>query len=176
MHTWERSDLGAHVGYLPQNVELFAGTVRDNIARMSDAPDQAVIEAAQFAGGHEMILRLADGYATQVGPRGAALSGGQRQWIGVARALFGNPRLLVLDEPNASMDQAGEAALIDAIGRLKARGTTVILVAHRPSLLVHVDKLLVMHEGAGVLFGARDEVLPRLMVKRAAPAVAAMAS
>ena len=176
VHTWERSDLGAHVGYLPQNVELFAGTVRDNIARMSDAPDQAVIEAAQFAGGHEMILRLAEGYATQVGPRGAALSGGQRQWIGVARALFGNPRLLVLDEPNASMDQAGEAALIDAIGRLKARGTTVILVAHRPSLLVHVDKLLVMHEGAGILFGARDEVLPRLMVKRAAPAVAAMAS
>ena len=176
VHTWERGDFGAHVGYLPQNVELFAGTVRDNIARMSDAPDEAVIAAARRAGAHEMILRLPDGYATEVGPRGAALSGGQRQWIGFARALFGNPRLIVLDEPNASMDGAGEAALIDAIGRLKARGTTVVLVAHRPSLLAHVDKLLVMHEGAGVLFGQRDEVLPRLMVKRAAPAVAAVAS
>ena len=176
VHTWERGDFGAHVGYLPQNVELFAGTVRDNIARMSDAPDEAVIAAARRAGAHEMILRLPDGYATEVGPRGAALSGGQRQWIGFARALFGNPRLIVLDEPNASMDGAGEAALIDAIGRRKARGTTVVLVAHRPSLLAHVDKLLVMHEGAGVLFGQRDEVLPRLMVKRAAPAVAAVAS
>jgi PrtD family type I secretion system ABC transporter len=176
VHTWERSDFGAHVGYLPQNVELFAATVRHNIARMSDAPDEAVIAAARLAGAHEMVLRLPDGYATEVGPRGAALSGGQRQWIGFARAVFGNPRLLVLDEPNASMDGDGEAALIDAIGRLKARGTTVILVAHRPSLLVHVDRLLVMHDGAGVLFGARDEVLPRLMVKRAAPAVTAVAS
>jgi PrtD family type I secretion system ABC transporter len=176
VHTWERSDFGAHVGYLPQNVELFAGTVRDNIARMSDAPDEAVIAAGRLAGAHEMVLHLPDGYATEVGPRGAALSGGQRQWIGFARAVFGNPRLLVLDEPNASMDGAGEAALIDAIGRLKAGGTTVILVAHRPSLLVHVDRLLVMHDGAGVLFGARDEVLPQLMVKRAAPAVAAVAS
>ena len=141
---------------------------------MSDAPDEAVIEAARCRRPRD---DPAPGrWLPQVGPRGAALSGGQRQWIGVARALFGNPRLLVLDEPNASMDQAGEAALIDAIGRLKARGTTVILVAHRPSLLVHVDKLLVMHEGAGVLFGARDEVLPRLMVKRAAPAVTAVAS
>jgi ABC-type protease/lipase transport system fused ATPase/permease subunit len=93
-----------------------------------------------------------------------------------SRAMFGQPRLVVLDEPNASLDQAGEAALIDAIGRLKARGTTVILVAHRPSLLVHVDKLLVLREGAGVLFGAREEVLPRLMVQRSAPAVAAVAS
>jgi ATP-binding cassette subfamily C protein/ATP-binding cassette subfamily C exporter for protease/lipase/ATP-binding cassette subfamily C protein EexD len=176
VHTWERSDFGAHVGYLPQNVELFAGTVRDNIARMSDAPDEAVIAAARLAGAHEMILRLPDGYSAEVGPRGAALSGGQRQWIGFARAVFGTPRLVVLDEPNAGMDGAGEAALIDAIGRLKAHGTTVILVAHRPSLLGHVDKLLVMHEGAGVLFGARDEVLPRLMVKRAAPAVTSMAS
>jgi ABC-type protease/lipase transport system fused ATPase/permease subunit len=176
VHTWERSDFGAHVGYLPQNVELFAGTVRDNIARMSDAPDEAVIAAARLAGAHEMILRLPDGYSAEVGPRGAALSGGQRQWIGFARAVFGTPRLVVLDEPNAGMDGAGEAALIDAIGRLKAHGTTVILVAHRPSLLGHVDKLLVMHEGVGVLFGARDEVLPRLMVKRAAPAVTSMAS
>jgi PrtD family type I secretion system ABC transporter len=176
VHTWDRADFGAHVGYLPQDVELFAGTVRDNVARMTDAPDEAVIEAARLAGGHDMILRLPDGYATEIGPHGAGLSGGQRQWIGLARAMFGKPRLVVLDEPNASLDQIGEAALIEAIGRLKVRATTVILVAHRPSLLVHVDKLLVLREGAGVLFGARDEVLPRLMGKRAAPAVAALAS
>ena len=176
VHTWDRADFGRYVGYLPQDVELFAGTVRDNIARLSDAPDEAVIEAARLAGAHDMILRLRDGYATEIGPQGAVLSGGQRQWIGLARAMFGEPRLVVLDEPNASLDQAGEAALIEAIGRLKARGTTVILVAHRPSLLVHVDKLLVLREGAGVLFGPRDEVLPRLMGQRAAPAVPAMAS
>ena len=176
VHSWERSDLGAHLGYLPQGVELFPGTVRDNIARMTDAPDEAVIEAARLAGCHELILRLPGGYGTDVGPHGAALSGGQRQWVGFARAVFGNPRLVVLDEPNASMDGAGEDALIEAIGRLKARGMTVVLVAHRPSLLVHVDKLLVMHDGAGVLFGARDEVLPRLMPRRPAPAVAAVRS
>jgi ATP-binding cassette subfamily C protein/ATP-binding cassette subfamily C protein EexD len=176
VHTWERSDFGRHVGYLPQDVELFPGTVRDNIARMSDAPDEAVIEAARLAGAHDMILRLRGGYGAEIGAHGAVLSGGQRQWIGLARAMFGQPRLVVLDEPNASLDQAGEAALIDAIGRLKAQGTTVILVAHRPSLLVHVDQLLVLRDGAGVLFGPREEVLPRLMVQRAAPAVAAVAS
>ena len=176
VHTWDRGDFGRHVGYLPQDVELFAGTVRDNIARMSEAPDEAVIEAARLAGAHDMILHLRGGYGAEIGAHGAVLSGGQRQWIGLARAMFGQPRLVVLDEPNASLDQAGEAALIDAIGRLKAQGTTVILVAHRPSLLVHVDKLLVLREGAGVLFGPREEVLPRLMVQRAAPAVAAVAS
>jgi ATP-binding cassette subfamily C protein/ATP-binding cassette subfamily C exporter for protease/lipase/ATP-binding cassette subfamily C protein EexD len=175
VHTWDRADFGRHVGYLPQDVELFAGTVRDNIARMTAAPDEAVIEAARVAGAHDMILRLRAGYATEIGPQGAVLSGGQRQWIGLARAMFGKPRMVVLDEPNASLDQAGEAALIDAIGRLKARGTTVILVAHRPSLLVHVDKLLVLREGAAVLFGPRDEVLPRLMVQRA-PAVTAVSA
>jgi ABC-type protease/lipase transport system fused ATPase/permease subunit len=142
---------------------------------MTAAPDEAVIEAARVAGAHDMILRLRAGYATEIGPQGAVLSGGQRQWIGLARAMFGKPRMVVLDEPNASLDQAGEAALIDAIGRLKARGTTVILVAHRPSLLVHVDKLLVLREGAAVLFGPRDEVLPRLMVQRA-PAVTAVSA
>jgi ABC-type protease/lipase transport system fused ATPase/permease subunit len=140
---------------------------------MAEAPDEAVIEAARLAGAHETILRLPDGYATEIGPQGATLSGGQRQWIGLARAMFGEPRLIVLDEPNASLDQAGEAALVDAIGRLKARGATVILVAHRPSLLVHVDKLLVLRDGAGVLFGARDEILPRLMVQQPLRAVTA---
>jgi ABC-type protease/lipase transport system fused ATPase/permease subunit len=147
--------------------------VRDNIARMAEAPDEAVIAAARLAGAHETILQLPDGYATEIGPQGATLSGGQRQWIGLARAMFGEPRLVVLDEPNGSLDQTGEAALVEAIGRLKARGATVILVAHRPSLLAHVDKLLVLRDGAGVLFGARDEILPRLMVQRPLRAVTA---
>jgi PrtD family type I secretion system ABC transporter len=173
VHAWERADFGRYVGYLPQDVELFAGSVRDNIARMAAAPDEAVIAAARLAGAHETILRLPDGYATEIGPQGAALSGGQRQWIGLARAMFGAPRLVVLDEPNASLDQAGEATLIDALGRLKEQGATVILVAHRPSLLRHVDRLLVLQGGAAVLFGARDEILARLMVRRPVPAVTA---
>jgi ATP-binding cassette subfamily C protein/ATP-binding cassette subfamily C protein EexD len=162
VHNWERADFGRHVGYLPQDVELFAGTVRDNIARLAEAPDAMVIDAARLAGVHEMILQLPEGYGTEIGPQGTVLSGGQRQWIGLARALLGEPRLVVLDEPGASLDGAGEAALIDAIGRLKARGTTVVLVAHGPRLLVHVDKLLVLHGGASLLFGPRDQVLPQI--------------
>jgi PrtD family type I secretion system ABC transporter len=174
VHQWDRVAFGRHVGYLPQDVELFAGSVRDNIARMTDAPDAAVIDAARLAGVHEMILRLPEGYASEVGAQGATLSGGQRQSIGLARAMFGAPRVVVLDEPSASLDQVGENAVLDAIGRLKARGCTVILVVHRPRLLTHVDKVLVLSEGAGVLFGARDQVLARIMVRGAErPAVAA---
>ena len=176
VHLWGREDFGRHVGYLPQDVELFAGSVRANIARMTDAPDEAVIAAAQFAGVHDMILHLPDGYATEVGPQGAILSGGQRQCIGLARAMFGMPRVVVLDEPSASLDQVGESAVLDAIGRLKARGSTVVLVVHRPRLLTHVDKVLVLSEGASVLFGPRDRVLARIMVQetqRERPAVAA---
>jgi PrtD family type I secretion system ABC transporter len=174
VHAWDRVDFGRHVGYLPQDVELFSGSVRDNVARMTNAPDEAVIAAAQLAGVHEMILHLPDGYATEIGPQGAILSGGQRQCIGLARAMFGAPRVVVLDEPSASLDQVGESAVLDAIGRLKARGTTVILVVHRPRLLTHVDKVLVLSEGAGVLFGPRDRVLARITVHGSErPAVAA---
>jgi ATP-binding cassette subfamily C protein/ATP-binding cassette subfamily C exporter for protease/lipase/ATP-binding cassette subfamily C protein EexD len=174
VHRWSRVDFGRHVGYLPQDVELFAGSVRDNIARMTDAPDDAVIAAAQLAGVHEMILHLPEGYATDVGPQGAILSGGQRQCIGLARAMFGTPRVVVLDEPSASLDQVGESAVLDAIGRLKERGTTVVLVVHRPRLLTHVDKVLVLSEGAGVMFGPRDQILARIMVRGGErPAVAA---
>jgi len=176
VHAWDRVDFGRHVGYLPQDVELFAGSVRDNVARMTDAPDETVIAAAQLAGVHEMILHLPDGYTTEIGPQGATLSGGQRQCIGLARAMFGVPRVVVLDEPSASLDQVGESAVLDAIGRLKARGTTVILVVHRPRLLTHVDKVLVLSEGAGVLFGPRDRVLARIMVQGAEPPAVAAAS
>jgi ABC-type protease/lipase transport system fused ATPase/permease subunit len=147
--------------------------VRDNIARLAEAPDEMVVEAARLAGVHEMILRLPAGYATEIGAQGAALSGGQRQRIGLARAMFGAPRVVVLDEPSASLDGAGEAALVDAIGRLKAGGTTVILVAHRPSLLVHVDRLLVLRDGTSTLFGPRDQILPQLTAPRPARVVAA---
>jgi PrtD family type I secretion system ABC transporter len=159
---WDRAALGAHVGYLPQDVELFAGTVAENIARLGAVDSAKAVEAAELAHAHEMILRLPDGYDTEIGDAGAMLSGGQRQRIALARALYGNPRLVVLDEPNANLDAEGELALAAALRALKARGVTVVMVGHRPSLVSQLDKLAVLKEGALEAFGPTAEILPRL--------------
>ncbi len=159
---WNRDELGRHVGYLPQDVSLFAATVAENIARLGPVDAQQVVAAARLAEAHEMILRLPQGYDTPVGEAGAVLSGGQRQRIGLARALHGLPRLVVLDEPNAHLDAEGEAALAAALQSLKAAGTTVIVVGHRPALMARLDKLAVLHEGSLAAFGPAAAVLARL--------------
>lgn len=162
MSGWDKGLLGRHIGYLPQDVELFAGSLADNIARLEQPDSERVIAAARVAGVHEMVLRMPDGYDTQIGDGGAVLSGGQRQRIALARALFGSPRLVVLDEPNASLDEAGEAALLKTLGQIKQEYVTTILITHKISLLANVDKLLVMQDGAVALFGPRDAVMAHL--------------
>lgn len=159
VYSWNREQFGKFVGYLPQDVELFDGTVRDNIARMTqNVPDEQIVEAAKMAGAHEMILRLNDGYETQIGLGGSSISAGQRQRVALARAFFGNPRLLVLDEPNANLDSAGEAALTHAINNAKKKGITTIVISHRPSVLNAVDKILVMNDGLVEDFGSAAEI------------------
>ena len=160
---WSPDVAGAFTGYLPQDVELFDGTIAENIARFQADPHPvALMKAAAAAGVHDLVLRLADGYETQVGEGGILLSGGQRQRIGLARALYGEPFLVVLDEPNANLDTQGEQALTQAIVDVRRRGGIVVVIAHRPSALVAVDRLLVMNEGRVQDFGPRDEVLGRL--------------
>ena len=159
---WERDALGPYVGYLPQDVELFAGTVAENIARLGPVASARVLEAARLAHAHEMILRLPDGYDTEIGEAGARLSGGQRQRIALARALYGEPRLVVLDEPNANLDAEGEAALKSALRDLKARGVTLIMVGHRPALMSQLDKLAVLKDGALEAFCPSSALLPQL--------------
>jgi PrtD family type I secretion system ABC transporter len=159
---WDRDSLGLHVGYLPQDVELFAGTVAQNIARLGEVDSERVVAAAKLAHAHEMILRLPDGYETQIGDAGAVLSGGQRQRLALARALYGDPKLVVLDEPNANLDIDGEAALSSALRDLKARCVTVIMVSHRPALMGQLDKLAILKDGALEAFGASAAVLSRL--------------
>jgi len=157
---WHPEDLSRQVGYLPQDVELFDGTVSDNIARFARDPDpNAIVAAAKMAGVHEMILRLSAGYNTIIGDSGSKLSGGQRQRIGLARAMFGNPFLVVLDEPNASLDSTGDGALTEAIRHMKANGQIVVTMAHRPSAIEACDKLLVLHGGRQEAFGDKSEIL-----------------
>lgn len=161
--SWDLERLGAFLGYLPQDVELFAGTVAENIARMGAVDSDRVLDAAQIAGAHDMILRLPGGYDTPVGEYGQGLSGGQRQRIGLARALYGNPRIIVLDEPNSNLDEEGETQLMQCLFRLRKKGVTVILVAHKPSILMAVDEILVLQQGGRpLLYGPRSVVLHKL--------------
>lgn len=159
VYLWERSSFGDMVGYLPQNVSLLDGTIRDNIARMREADPRLVLEAARLADVHEMIGRLPLGYDTPLGDGGHALSGGQRQRIGLARAVYGKPRLIVLDEPNSNLDTDGERALVRAIETLRADGAIIILIAHRPSIMQAADKLMVLQEGRISQFGPRTSVV-----------------
>ncbi len=173
---WPRSMLGRFVGYLPQDIELFSDTVAANISRFQTGDDKAVIEAAQMAGVHEMILRLPNGYETQVGDGGAILSGGYRQRIGLARAVYGNPSLVVLDEPSSNLDSEGDAALTECVITLKQRRVTVIIISHRPSTIGVVDKILLIRDGIAEMFGPRAEVMAKLTRPVAVPPVSKSAA
>lgn len=171
---WDHDELGQHLGYIPQDVELFSGSVAENIARFRDFIMEDVIAAAKLAGAHDLIQLLADGYNTQIGENGSRLSGGQRQRVALARAVYGRPSLVVLDEPNSNLDGPGEEALVSTIRELKRQGTTVVLITHRANILAHVDSVLVIANGAMHGFGAPEEVLPALakpkVVQLSAPA------
>lgn len=159
---WNKEELGPWLGYLPQDVELFEGTIAENIARFGDLDSEAIVTAAKRAGVHEMILHFPRGYDTVLGMDGSPLSGGQKQRIALARAMYGEPALIVLDEPNSNLDDIGEAALVKAIADIKRHHTTLILITHRPSILAAVDKVLMLNDGNMQVFGTRDEVFATL--------------
>ena len=162
IHAWNKIEVGPYIGYLPQDVELFDGTIAENIARFGDINHEKVIDAAQMTGVHDLILHFPQGYDTPIGVGGSFLSGGQRQRIALARAVYGHPSLVVLDEPNANLDDQGELALVKAIAGLKKAGCTVVLITHRTSVISSVDKVLALREGQVAAFGPRDEVLKGL--------------
>jgi ATP-binding cassette subfamily C exporter for protease/lipase len=165
---WDRMELGPHIGYLPQDIELFDGTIAENIARAGQVEAEKVIAAADASGLHQMILRFSKGYDTPMGEAGGLLSGGQRQRIGLARAMYGEPELVVLDEPNANLDDEGEAALVRAVQGMKAKGKTVVLISHRPGIVGVADRLLILHQGTVHASGPREGVLAALQQQREA--------
>lgn len=161
--SWHPDELGRHIGYLPQDVQLFAGTVRENIARLSrDNDPDAVIDAAKKVGMHETILQLPNGYDTDIGDAGAILSAGQRQHLALARAMYGNPRLLVLDEPNSNLDSVSEQALLRALEAAKKDGITIVVITHRPSILLGADKMMMLRNGVIEMFGSRSQIMEQL--------------
>lgn len=162
VYQWNKDELGPHMGYLPQDIELFAGTVSENIARFGEIDSEKVILAAKRAGVHDMILQFPQGYDTLLGDGGAGLSGGQKQRLGLARAMYDDPSLIVLDEPNSNLDEMGEQALIAAIKDLHSRGKTIVMISHRSSVLRATNKLLLLRDGKAQLFGPSDQVLARL--------------
>jgi ATP-binding cassette subfamily C exporter for protease/lipase len=166
LHAWDKRELGPYIGYLPQNVELFDGSIAENIARFGLIDADTLQAAITLAGLNDFIASLPDGVNTRIGEEGAFLSGGQRQRIGIARAIYGNPKLIVLDEPNSSLDEAGEQALLNTLAELKARGCTIIVISHRTSILPAIDDILLMRDGMVHLYGSRDEVLARLEAPR----------
>ena len=167
---WSSDVLGRHIGYLPQDVELFAGTVAQNICRFDpEAKSDAIIAAAKEAGVHEMIIKMREGYDTQIGEQGTALSAGQAQRVALARALYGNPFLIVLDEPNSNLDSEGDEALTRAVRGARERGAIVVVVAHRPIGIEAVDQLLVLKDGRMQAFGPKETVLGQVLQRVAPP-------
>lgn len=162
IYRWNKDELGPNMGYLPQDIELFAGSISENIARFGEVDAQKVVRAAQLAGVHDMILRFPQGYDTVIGDGGSGLSGGQRQRMGLARALYGDPALIVLDEPNSNLDDVGEAALAKSIGFMKQLGKTVILISHRPAILQTTNKVLMLRDGMVQMFGTTEQVFQAL--------------
>jgi ATP-binding cassette, subfamily C, bacterial PrsD len=173
---WGNEDLGRHIGYLPQDTSLLEGTIAENICRFDErATSDAILKAAQIAGVHDIILRLPRGYATRIGQGGMSLSAGQRQRIGLARAVFGDPFLVVLDEPNANLDADGENALGRAIQTMRSSGSIVIVVSHRPSALGALNMAMVLYEGRAIAFGPREEIFARIRTQMGRPAPGAQA-